>query len=165
MQGDGPVRATIDTDILLEFIRAQQLDLLGRNAQYDFVLPDTVYEEVEVPSQQKRLDEAIRRDYFRRARLVQPDALERYQQIRKRLDKGESACIALSAVNGWYVASDERGALDAVAEAHLGRGKVLRSADILLAAIGQNLLDVHQADELKDEFSEEYAFDTFGDFL
>lgn len=165
MAGDGTVHATIDANVLLEFIRTRRLDLLGRNPAYRFIVPDDVYVEVEETGQKERLDRAIDRDFFRRARLVQPEALDLYQKIRERLDKGESACIALSAVNGWYVASDETGALDDVAEAYLGRRKVLRSADILLAGIRRDLLDVSTADKLKDEFDKEYSFRTFGDFL
>lgn len=165
MEGDGPTDVTVDTDVLLEFIRTQRLDLLGRNPAYRFIVPDNVYVEIEEPSQKERLDQAIDRDFFPRARLVQPEALDLYQKIRKRLDKGESACIALSAVNGWYVASDETGALDEVAEAYLGRRKVIRSADILLTAIKRDLLDVREADKLKTAFDKEYSFRSFGDFL
>lgn len=165
MAGDGPVHATIDANVLLEFIRTQRLDLLGRNPDYQFIVPDTVHREIQVPAHEQRLDQAIGRNFFRRAQLVQPEALDLYQRIRKRLDKGESACIALSAVNGWYVASDETGALDEVAEAYLGRGKILRSADILLSAIGHDLITVNRADKLKDQFDRRYSFTSFGGFL
>lgn len=165
MDGDGTVHTTIDANVLLEFIRTEELELLGRNPDYQFIVPDTVYREINVPSHKQRLDQAISRDFFRRAQLVQEDALNLYQRIRRRLDKGESACIALSAVNDWYVASDEVGALDKVAEAHVGHRRVVRSADILLSAIAHNLVTVQRADELKDEFDKRYSFASFGDFL
>lgn len=164
-EGDGTIFATIDTDVLLEFIRQDRLDLLGRNSAYQFIVSDTVYEEVEEKGQKAKLDEAISRDYFRRSKLVQIEALNLYQEIRGRLDKGESACIALAATNDWYVASDEKGALEGLVETHVGRGRLLNSADILLQSIKEDLLDTSEADALKDSFDKEYSFSTFGVYL
>lgn len=165
MEGGGTVYATIDANVLLEFIRTDQLDLLGRNPAYQFTIPEDVYGEIEAPSQKQRLNQAIQRDYFHDVQRVQGEALRLYQDIRKRLDKGEAACIALSAVNDWYVASDETGALDEVAEAYLGRSKVHRSADILLSAVANDLVTVQRADKLKAQFEPRYSFNSFGDLL
>lgn len=165
VEGDGPIFATIDTDVLLEFIREDRLDLLGRNPAFQFIVSDTVYREVENQGQKAKLDEAISRDYFRRSRLDQMQALELYQVVRHRLDKGEAACIALAATNGWYVASDEKGVLEGIVETHVGPDRLLNSADILLQSIKEGLLDVAEADALKDAFGKEYSFSTFGVYL
>lgn len=164
-EGDGAIFATIDTDVLLEFVREDRLELLGRNPAFQFIVSDTVYTEVENAGQKAKLDRAISRDYFRRSSLDQMEALQLYQELRKRLDKGEAACIALSSVNGWHVASDEKGALEELVESHLGRGKLLTSADILLRSIQEGLLDADEADAIKDAFSNEYSFQTFDVFL
>lgn len=164
-EGDGTIFATIDTDVLLEFIRQDRLDLLGRNPAYQFNVSDTVYEEVEEKGQKAKLDKAISRDYFRRTRLVQIEALHVYQKIRGRLDKGESACIALAATNDWYVASDEKGALEVLVETHVGRDRLLNSADILLQSIKEGLLETSEADALKESFDKEYSFSTFRVYL
>lgn len=73
-EGDGPIFATIDTDVLLEFMREDRLGLLGRNPAFQFIVSDTVYKEVENAGQKATLDRAISRDYFRRSRSSAPSS-------------------------------------------------------------------------------------------
>jgi predicted nucleic acid-binding protein len=62
---------------------------------------------------------------------------------------GEAATLALACEKGWAIASDEKKAFRRQALARLGRGNILTTPGIYVAAIEAGLLSVEEADRDK----------------
>src|SRR5215470_3847723 len=72
-----------------------------------------------------------------------------YAELRRIMGQGEAACLAMAAARGWMVASDERRWFRREAVAHLGEGRLVTTAGLLVLAIRAGFLSMEEADHTK----------------
>jgi predicted nucleic acid-binding protein len=139
-----------DACILINLLHVQRLELLGAVPPYVFFVPREVLQEIEYPDQQAKLTEALQHGWIQETRLETVAELQAFTRANEQLGSGESACIALAEVRNWVLGTDDsKGAKWRKVIAAQGI-RVLNTPGILLLAIRQNVLNVQQADEIKD---------------
>lgn len=139
----------VDANILINLSHLDRLDLLGAMEGFDFVIPQEVRQEVTSTEAQIRLDGSLRLGHLRETSLGGPETLTLFADFLQIMGRGESACLALAIMQGWYIASDEKRTFLREAQRHLGPGRILNTPGLLLLAIRRSLLTVEQADEAK----------------
>jgi predicted nucleic acid-binding protein len=143
------IRIVTDTNILINLIQAQVLDLLGRLDGYEFVVVDQVEAEITWPDQVDALRKAIEAGWLRREAISSIEGLSIFADLVRVMGRGEAACLALAQTQNWSVASDEKKLFRRQALARLGQGRILTTAGLIVLAIRANLLTVEQADQIK----------------
>jgi predicted nucleic acid-binding protein len=125
----------VDANILINLGLVGRLDLLGKLPELDFVFLPEVLTEILRPAQRAELAEAIQRGDLREEALDDLQGLTLFADLRGFLGAGESACLALAAVRGWMVASDEKRAFLREATRRLGSERILNTPGLLLLAL------------------------------
>lgn len=153
---------------LINLIHVGRLPLLGSLPNYEFVVPAGVEEEIALPPQASAFSDALDAGFVSRVSFTGTKELELFAELSSVLGIGESACLALAEVKGWYVASDERRKFLRMAEQRLGQGRIINTPGTYLLAIRQGLLTVRQADEDKRILAEnrfQMGFSSFQDVI
>lgn len=114
----------VDSNVLINLIHLDRLDLLKSLPGYEFVVPDIVVAEITAKEQAQRLSKALDRGELRMEPVVE---LERdvFAELAQVMGKGEAACIAMAEMRGWLVATDEKRRVLRAARERLGEGKSL----------------------------------------
>lgn len=86
------------------------------------------------------------RSFFRIEHVTELETVALFAELRARLGRGESACLALAHRRGWTVASDEKGRFRREAEKRIGPERFLGTADIFLMAIQGGRMTIVEAD-------------------
>lgn len=139
-----------DTSVLVNLAIVDRLHLLGALRKLDFLVPEEVVEEVTRPRQRELLEQAIERGDLREIQLTGIGPLQHYRDLRRKLGPGESACLALAHVNGWMVASDEKGWLRREARRLLGEHRLVNTPGLFLLAIREGYWSADDADRAKE---------------
>jgi len=126
-----------------------RLDLLGRLPGYEFAVTPDVIAEIVRPDQKRQIEAALAAGTLRREELSDPAAVVLFAELRRQMGAGEAAALALASQKDWAVASDEKKAFRRETLARLGRGNILTTAGIYVAAIEAGLLSVEEADRDK----------------
>src|SRR5713226_7248472 len=124
-----------DTNILINLIHVNRIDLLGKLPPYSFVVPEQVVAEVTNPLQASALKTALKTGLVQEVRLTELSELRLYGTLIWTLGSGEAACLALAQDKGWLIASDERKTFFREAVNRLGTNRILNTAGILIKAI------------------------------
>jgi predicted nucleic acid-binding protein len=141
-----------DSSVLINFIHASRLDILGSLAPWTFVFPDHVEKEITRPDQIRTLLVAVRKGFLRLERTTEMRELDRFSElIRAGLGRGEAACLAMALERGWTVASDERGRFLRIAYQQLGEKRLVNTPGLLLLAIRRRVISIDEADRIKAE--------------
>ncbi len=135
-----------DANVLINLFHIGRLDLLGKLAGFEFVVPPEVVEEVSEPRQAAALAEVLAKGFVRREPLTLIPALMLYAELVRIMGRGEAACLSLALANGWMVASDEKGVFRREVLARIGARRLLNTPGILLLAIRRGVLSVAEAD-------------------
>jgi predicted nucleic acid-binding protein len=143
------IEVVTDANILINFIRAKCLSLLGALTSFEFVLPVEVVAEITDPVQRAQLETALTRGDLRIIVLEDIAELMTYAELRRVMGKGEAACLALAETRGWIVASDEKKRFRREVLARLGEDRLVTTAGLFVLAIRAGLLSVHEADQAK----------------
>ncbi len=138
-----------DANVLINLIHADLLDLLGRLPGYEFVVPDHVVEEVTSKEQRHVLDEALENGVLIKQSVTDIEAIELFVELVAVMGRGEAACLALAATEGWVVASDEKSRFRREAQERLGEGRILTTPGLFVLAIRAGVMTVEEADEAK----------------
>lgn len=138
----------VDTCILFNFLHLDRLDLLGGLNAYDFVVCPEVTAEVKRADQRSRIEAAVRAGIVREVATDTLAALAPYKELKRILDPGEAAALALATTHCWAFATDDQRARK-IAEQRIGRDRLMNTAGILVEAIRARLLSVEQADQAK----------------
>jgi predicted nucleic acid-binding protein len=147
---DGRTRIVVtDATVLINLIHVDRLAMLGSLSGYEFVVPPEVEAEVCMPAQADMLAQAFRDGYITRSSFTGTPELELYVDYVQEVGKGEAACLAMAAIQGWYVASDEQGRFLRLAKERLGPGRIVNTAGIYVLAIRTGLLSIEHADKDK----------------
>lgn len=139
----------VDANILINFMHAGRLGSLMSLPGYDWVAPEEVVSEITDAAQRQQLVAAIASQQIRVETISEPSDLAQYAELRRVLGRGESACIILAERFGWLVASDEKGKFLREVTARLGRGRMVNTAGLFVAAIRAGLITVEDADAAK----------------
>lgn len=136
MRGGGKTSiVVVDANVLINLIHVDRMDLLGKLAGYEFVVPPEVEAEINIPAQVENLTHAFSADYIRRQSLTSTEELAIYADHTKSIGRGEAACLAMAEVQGWYVASDEQRRFLRICQERLGANKILNTPGIFVIAI------------------------------
>lgn len=153
-----------DANILINLLHIGRLSILGRLAQFDFVVPDEVVAEILNEDQAAALQAAIDARHLARVSFQDTEELTAFAALASFLGKGESACLALAQQRGWWVASDEGGAFRREAQQRLGPARLLNTPGLLLSAIRAGALTVDEADQAKAVLEQHRFRVRFGSF-
>ena len=168
MQGSGESQRTIivDASVLINFLKIGRLDLLKRLPGYGFRIPEEVYREVSDVSQRRVLDLALQEGWIEQISFSEIEELRAYDQYRRQMDAGEAACLAVAVCRRWILACDESRKKRVYREVQekLGAGHLLNTPGVLVKLIQAGLLDVQEADLIKEELARNRFRMTFSSF-
>ncbi|MGG7579595.1 hypothetical protein [Rhizobium sp. Nf11,1] len=164
-----------DTSVLINFLKIDRMDLLGRYPG-GFIATDHVRGEVtdRYPSQIVRYAAAIESGYIGEEKVIDPIELALFARLSEtpRLGIGECSAIAVALSRSYALAIDDGRAIKhALREAGLfGQTlMVLRTVDIVVDLIRAGALDIVSADEIRYEWEAKHQFriaiSSFGDLL
>jgi predicted nucleic acid-binding protein len=157
-----------DANILINFIQAGRLSLLGLLTSFEFVLPAEVASEVTDPVQRAQLEAALTRGELRTIILEDTAELTIYAALRPLMGKGEAACLALAEARHWLIASDEKKRFRLEVFARLGKDRLVTTAGLFVLAIQAGLLSVEEADRAKkvlEQYRFRMKFQSFSDLI
>jgi predicted nucleic acid-binding protein len=135
-----------DANVLINLMHVSRLGLLGKIPNHEFVVPEHVREEVAIPEQRAALDAAISEGWLKLEAINDLGALTVFTELTASMGRGEAACIAIAAKEGWFIASDEKRRFLREAEARVGAGRVITTVSVFVLAIKAGLLTVEDAD-------------------
>ncbi|MDX2000533.1 MAG: hypothetical protein SF066_22665 [Thermoanaerobaculia bacterium] len=145
-----PARIVVaDANVLINLVNISRLDLCAQLAGFEFVIPDHVRAEILLAAQRLQIDQAIKGGVLRLESITDLAALTDFTEFLDYLGRGEAACLALAAQNGWSIASDEKRRFRRAVEARLGKGRIFGTADLLALAIQAGRLTIAEADRDK----------------
>ena len=159
----------MDSSVLINFLKIDRMDLLA-NHSCRIIATDHVFREISehYPVQQRRLAEAIGREGIA---IEELDRAEEFQLFRSLitsgdLGAGECSAIALAINREFMLAMDDKRAI-AKALRKDQTLHILTTKDLIVSMIGENLLDVAAADQIKRELATKHKhtinLSSFGD--
>lgn len=154
----------VDASVLINLLHVDRLALLVDLPAFRVFVPEDVRDEVRLPEQRTALQDALDARRIEPVVLDQPAVLETYANLRERLGRGESACLALAQHRGYSVACDEKRAFLRLARERLGVGRIVTTADLFLMGLHAGLLSVEEADAAKDVLATKRFRMPFGSF-
>jgi predicted nucleic acid-binding protein len=135
-----------DSNVLINLMHVSRLRLLAQIPQHEFVVPDHVREEILNVEQGVVLDAAIADGWLKLESITDLDAIAVFTELIAHIGRGEAACLAIAAKQGWCIASDEKRRFRREAEARVGSSRILGTVDIFVLAIKASLISVDDAD-------------------
>ena len=143
-----------DASVLINFLRIDRMDLIAA-VSCEFMVTDHVADEISevYPEQHVRYQAALDRGAVAQVSLTDPDELELFAMLAasSRLRKGECSAIACA------LAIDDRRATREAAVARLDL-EIVRTQDLIVSMIKQNLLSIAEADAIKGEWEQMHRF-------
>jgi predicted nucleic acid-binding protein len=138
-----------DSNVLINLMHVSRVSLLAQIPQHEFVVPDHVREEITNPDQRVLLDTAVVDGWLKLASITDLEAIALFTELVAHIGRGEAACIAIAAKQGWIIASDEKRRFRREAEARIGSARILGTVEVFVLAIKAGLLTVEEADDDK----------------
>lgn len=135
-----------DSNVLINLMHVSRLGLLRAIPAHEFVVPDHVREEITNVEQSAVLDRAIGDGWLKVEAITDLAAIAVFTELITHIGRGEAACIAIAALRGWSLASDEKGRFRREAEARVGSARILGTVDVFVLAIRAGLLTIDEAD-------------------
>jgi predicted nucleic acid-binding protein len=156
-----------DTSVLVNFLRIDRTDLLGRHSR-DYVVTDHVAAELtdHYPDQQTRYADAVAAGEVRELTVTAPDSVELFGRLSAsgRIGAGECSAIALAVTRHLVLAIDDRRAIKEALRFERDL-KILKTQDLMVSMIRESLLELHEADAIKKVWAERHRFRlSFGSF-
>lgn len=94
-----------DANVLINLMHVSRLGLLAKIPNHEFVVPEHVREEITIPAQRATLDAAANDGWLKVEVISDLGALTLFTELIAHLGRGEAACIAIAAKEGWHIAS------------------------------------------------------------
>jgi predicted nucleic acid-binding protein len=135
-----------DANVLINLMHVSRLGLLAEIPNHEFVVPEHVREEITHPEQRATLDAAVTVGWMKLEVIDDLGTITAFTELIAHIGRGEAACIALAAQNGWLIASDEKKRFLREATARLGLERVLTTVDVFVLAIKAELISIEDAD-------------------
>jgi predicted nucleic acid-binding protein len=164
-----------DTSVLINFLRIQRMDLIGRHA-CRFLATNHVEQEISehYGEQHAAYAAALATGQIHTCAVIDPDEVQLYLKLSqgRRLGSGECSAIAVAMRRNYAVAMDDNRAVNrALREADLAGVKldIIRTQDIMVELIQSGVLTVTEADTIKENWARFHRFrmkfGSFGDLL
>lgn len=155
-----PLIIIADTNVLINFLNIERLDLIAGHS-HDFVITDHVKGEITdyYAHQKNQLEQAIRDGTITEQQLSTIEELNLFGILSGsgRLGHGECSAISCAIYGEHKLAIDDkramREALNISAEL-----EILKTQDLVLSMINENLLSLSEADELKEAWETQFRF-------
>lgn len=159
----GPSASTVvvtETSVLINFLRIDRMDLLAGHS-HAFIVTDHVADEVsdQYPEQQQRFEAAVEAGALSQERVTSRAEIALFGTLSAsgRLGAGECSAIAVAVHRRHMLAIDDRRATIQARRADRTL-RILTTQDLLVSMIGEGLLDIVQADSIKDELAARHRF-------
>lgn len=161
MATDGQSYAIIDTSTLINFLRVNRVDLLAAHPVYTFVITNHVKLEVtdHFPVQLSALRTAIDSCILVEIEVNSIDELQTFAQLASTKRFGDGECAAIAAAlhrKSTLVIDDKRATKEA--ERLDATLNIVATAGIMLELIKAGLLEVAEADQIKEAWQLEHKF-------
>ena len=159
----GPSASTVvvaDTSVLINFLRIDRMDLLAGHS-HAFIVTDHVADEVsdQYPEQQQRFEATVEAGALSQESVTSRAEIALFGTLSAsgRLGAGECSAIAVAVHRRHMLAIDDRRA--AIQARRADRTlRILTTQDLMVSMIGEGLLDIVEADRIKDELAERHRF-------
>ena len=149
-----------DTSVVINFLKISRVDLLAQHS-HTFWITDHVHREITIdyPAQQKLFQSAIENLTLHKISVEDPQELDLFVNLVKngQLGSGECATIAVAVCRGYFLAMDDNQAIKK-AELLMAPTRILRTQDILVEMIKENLLSVETADQMVQNWATHHRF-------
>ena len=157
---DQPAIIVTDASVLINFLRVDRTDLLAGHS-HAFLATDHVAAEItdRYPDQQQRFAAAVAAGAISETRVTTPEEIRLFGSLfaAGRLGAGECSAIALAIHRRYILAIDDR-----LATTHARRAdatlRILATQDLVVSMIREGLLDVAEADRIKQEWATRHRF-------
>lgn len=151
----------LETSVLVNFLKIRRLELLTGHPRYRFIVTDHVRGEVieDYPEQKAILETAINSGALEEIRITDPIEVGAFVQLQsvRALGDGERSAIAVAANRKMPIALDDGRARREARR--FRRGMVLLdTVGIIVSLIQERVLDVAEADAIKQDWEENHRF-------
>ncbi|MBI4611949.1 MAG: hypothetical protein HY726_23410 [Candidatus Rokubacteria bacterium] len=151
---DGRLLVVTESSFLINFLAVDHMDILAGLRQFKFYVLDHVRAEIQYPDQQARLQAAVAAGIVSELEITERQEILLYDEFRKFLGDGESACLAVAVSRRWVIAADEKGRFRRELFERLGEQYLLDTPGALVAAIRCGLITIPEAEELREQLRE-----------
>ena len=155
-----PAIVVIDASVLINFLRIDRMDLISDHP-YGFLATDHVAAEISsrYPDQRQRFALAINTRALSQVSITNPREITVFGSLSRarRLGAGECSAIAMAVCRQHILAIDDRRATTHARRANRTL-QILNTQDLMVSMIGQNLLDIPEADSIKNEWTLRHRF-------
>lgn len=160
-----------DTSVLVNFLRIHRADLIADHS-CDVLVTDHVAEEItdNYPAQRELFESALADGTLQEVSVTDTEAVALFARLSSTgtLGAGECSAIALSVHGDHALAIDDKRAAKQ-ARRISGNLRILRTQELMVSMIQEDLLTVTEADTIKDTWSANHRFhlpfNTFRDIL
>jgi predicted nucleic acid-binding protein len=161
-----------DTSVLINFLRIDRMDLIGRHPQR-FLATDHVGAEItsSYPEQQERYQSAVASGLLDTCSVVDPEEVALFLKLGpgQQLGAGECSAIAVAIRRRYPIAIDDNRAIKRAIREVGAKLEVVRTTDLMVSLIRAGILDVAAADRIKDDWAQYHRFkikaDSFQELL
>ena len=161
-----------DTSVLINFLRIDRMDLIGRHPQR-FLATDHVGAEItsSYPEQQERYQAAVASGLLDTCSVVDPEEVALFLKLGpgQQLGAGECSAIAVAIRRRYSIAIDDNRAIKRAIREVGAKLEVVRTTDLMVSLIRAGILDVASADRIKDDWAQYHRFkikaDSFQELL
>ena len=161
-----------DTSVLINFLRIDRMDLIGRHPQR-FLATDHVGAEItsSYPEQQERYQSAVASGLLDTCSVVDPEEVALFLKLGpgQQLGAGECSAIAVAIRRRYPIAIDDNRAIKRAIREVGAKLEVVRTTDLMVSLIRAVILDVASADRIKDDWAQYHRFkikaDSFQELL
>jgi predicted nucleic acid-binding protein len=147
-----------DTSVLINFLKLDRTDLIARHPA-KFLVTNHVNDEVarHYSSQRARLEAALEVGILQEHPVVGEQEVTLFGKLCRDLGAGESSAMAFALHRGYALAIDDGKAIK-IARKLSKALKILKTQDLFLSMIQEGLIDIHEADRLKQELEIKHRF-------
>jgi predicted nucleic acid-binding protein len=154
------VNIVCDISIIVNFLKINRLDLLD-SCSHTFWVSDHVHQEITIdyPAQQQLFLSTLEKSSIQKIAVEDPQELDLFIELMKngQLGAGECATIAVAFHRGYFLAIDDRQAIKR-AELLMTPARILRTQDIVVEMVNENLLSDESAEELLQDLDTYHRF-------
>lgn len=149
-----------DTSVLINFLAINRMDLRKRHT-CRFLITNHVRLEVtqHYEEQLTRLQQALDQGILEEIPVTDPNEIETFSKLMglESFGRGECACIAVAIHRGYTLAIDDKKAINQ-ARRSCPTINILTTQDLMISMIKSELITVHEADAIKDEWASIHKF-------
>lgn len=149
-----------DTSVLINFLRINRIDLLEK-CTHSFFITDHVHDEISTgyPAQRAGLEMGLNQNAFQKINVESSEEFATFIDLNssRQLGAGECASMAIAFHRGYYLAIDDNQAIKR-ATGLLSTSHILRTQDLILLMIQEQLLEIEEADSLIEILATQHRF-------